>query len=258
MIEQGRIAGFSRHHEGSAQFPRLVHDRFRVFLGPKDASVLAADIGLELFDGQLDRQRVRLIVLDERAKQWKERIDQGPPLSADEKRLVRDEFREMMRQMETSATRFAGRALTQSGAVRIVAVGAAKHYGVKAVAKWLKGVFRPGKRVKEIVYGGRVISYSTRLVLQAAWKSLEKRQLEADRAIDALMKYIVKEILKDAAARGLTSWSAAEREERDRQARNSAGLELGQRALESGDAHRSTSGRRRRGRTFACPCLCSR
>jgi len=33
MIEQGRIAGFSCHHERRTQFFRLFHDGFRVFNG---------------------------------------------------------------------------------------------------------------------------------------------------------------------------------------------------------------------------------
>ncbi len=187
-----------------------------------DAVILAEDIGLELLDSEQERQRIRLTVLDERATEWKERVDKGPPLSDEEKRLMREEFRVMMKQMETTPTRFVGGALSQPGAFKIVGVAALKHYGAKYLSEWLTSGFRTGMHAKEVIFSGRLLSAPKKRMLQAAWKTLEKRQLEANKAVDALFHYLAKQLLKDAAQRGLSGTEQANKDEREREASNSA------------------------------------
>lgn len=185
-----------------------------------DLAILAEEIGLELFDAQADRQRVRLLVLDERATRWRQRIDSGPPLSGEEKRLLREEMRLMAKDFETTRTRFVTRAFTQPGAIKIAAVGAARYYGLKALRARLGGL---GKRVKEVIFGGRFPPYVVRRLGQKAWKALEKRQLEADKAIDALIKHTVGRVaLKEAADHGKKVWDQALREDAAREERNRA------------------------------------
>lgn len=186
-----------------------------------DAIVLAEDIGLELFDKQLENQKVELLILDERSSAWKKRIQEGPPLSNEEKRAMRAEFRTYLEHMQGGETRFVGRALTQPHAIRLAVVATVKHYGLRAVGGWLtKRVFRPGKRLKSFVFSSKRLKKAEKKFLQRAWKELSKRQVEADKIVDVIFKQAAALALVTGAVKGAERADEVERKERERIIRN--------------------------------------